>query len=400
MVLRVLVLTLAVATPGAALADRMLSGSLTYRERIALPEGAEVAVEVRGADAAVIAYQTFPAHSVPTAFSLAVPETDLVVTLGLRHEGRLFRAASSQVVPSGTGDADLGEMLAVPYVQTGFGSAFDCGSVAVEVGFLPDGSMRMRWGHEAVGLQAEPTASGARFGDGRDPATFVWSKGDAATVSLRGTELDCVAVPGGRFKMSGGGNEPGWQIEVGPDWITYTGDYGATRRDLPDPVATPMPDGWLWTAGDPPMAVLAQHGPAFDSMTGMPYPWKLTVMTGDTILTGGGGAPEALLLGEWRFEDLGGLGVPDGPTATLRFDPEARAAGHSGCNRYTGTYALTGEGLSFGPMAATRMACAPAAMDLETRVFDALGRTDRFGIDETGALVLFAADVAIARLRR
>jgi len=398
--LRAACLLSAVLIPGSALADRTLSGSLTYLERIAMPEGALVAVEVRGTDAGVVTRQTIPATGVPAAFAVIVPDTNVVLSIGLMHEGRMIRVAPTLVVAAGTVDVDLGELVARPFVQTGFGSAFDCGVATVEVGFLPDGNARMRWGVSVSDLRPEPTASGARYGDGGAPPTFVWSKGDAATVSLHGAELECAVVPEGRFPLSGRGNEPGWWVEVGPDRITYTGDTGAVRRELPSPVAIPLPDGWHWAGGDPALAVVAQHGPATDDATGLPHPWRVTVMTGDTILVGVGGAPEALLLGEWRFEDLGGQGIPDGPPATLRFDAEGHAGGHSGCNRYTGGYALTGEGLTFGPVAATRMACAPAAMDLEMRVFDVLTRTDRFGIDESGALVLHAAGVAIARLRR
>jgi heat shock protein HslJ len=272
-----------------------------------------------------------------------------------------------------------------------------CGPVAVTGAFTQDGAVRMRWGAETAELVADLVMSGRRYSDQR---SFIWLNGEQITVGLQGVELPCTAVPAGRSPIHGGGNEPGWQVEIGPDRITYTGDYGTVRRDLPEPAVIGLPDGWLYAAGEPPLAVLAQHGPAFDTMTGMPYPLRLTVLTGDTILTGGGGAPEALLIGEWRFEDLDGQGVPDGPVATLRVETEGRATGFGGCNRYSGGYLLTGEGLSFGPMAATRMACHPAAMDLERSVFDALGRTDRFGIDETGALILYAADAPIARLRR
>jgi heat shock protein HslJ/membrane-bound inhibitor of C-type lysozyme len=398
--LRPICLALVLVAPGAALADRQLTGAITYPERIALPEGAAVAVEVKGIDGAVITSGTFPAPGIPASFALVVPDSALIVITALVHDGQTVRAAPTQVVPAGTGPIDLAPLRAAPFVATGSASAFDCAPVALEVGFLPDGSAQMRWGASVVDLRPESTASGARYGDGGDPPTFVWSKGERATVSLQGVELTCATVPAGRFPLSGGGNEPGWQVAVGPDRITYTGDYGAVQRDLPDPVAIPLPDGWLYAAGDPPMAVLAQHGPAFDDATGMPYPWRLTVMTGDTILTGGGGPPEALLIGTWRFEDLGGQGVPDGPPATLRLDTQGGATGSGGCNRFTGTYRLTAEGLTFGPLAGTRMACAPAAMDLETRVFDALSRTDRFGIDDTGALILYAADTVLARLMR
>ncbi|MCU0906751.1 MAG: META domain-containing protein [Rhodobacteraceae bacterium] len=396
-----LTLALALAGPGAALADRRLSGAVTYPERIALPEGAEVAVEVLGIDGATLGFSVFPAGGLPAPFALTVPDRDLVVTVMLVHAGRPFRVAPTQVVPAGTGDVGLGDLTArVLAAERGLGSTLDCGPVTVETAFTPDGSVRMRWGGAVAELPHQPAASGARYGDGRDPETFVWFKDDAATVSLHGVALTCVALPAGQAPLSGGATEPGWRVDVLPDRIVYTDDTGAVLRDLPAPRTIHLSDGWLHVAGDPPLGVLVQHGPAVDPMTGMPYPWRLTVMTGDAILTGQGGAPEGLLLGEWRFQDIGGSAVPDGPPATLRFDADWRAGGFGGCNRYSGAYALTAEGISFGAIAATRMACAPAAMDLESRVLDVLGRTDRFGIDDAGALVLYAADTPIARLQR
>ena len=402
--LRPICLSLAVLAPGPVLADRVLTGSLTYLERIALPEGAQVAIEVRATDGGVLVRDTFPAEGVPAAFSVLVPtvdfQTDLIVSAGLEHDGLLFRYAPTQVVPVGAEAVDFGMLRTFPFTQTGFGSALDCGFVVVEVGFTPEGGARMRWGGEAVDLVADLVASGARYGDQRNPASYVWSKGDTAMVSIGGVELSCSTLPAGRFPLAGRGNEPGWLVEIGPDFISYTGGYGAYGRDVMMSAPVALPDGWLYSGGEPPLAVLAQYGPAFDTMTGMPYPWRMTVMTGDTILTGGGGAPEALLIGEWRFEDLGGQGVPDGPTATLRIDGDMRVSGMGGCNRFMGALGLTGETVGFGPIASTQMACPDAAMGLEARVFDALDRTDRFGIDETGALILYALDQPIARLRR
>ncbi|KLU22093.1 heat-shock protein [Caballeronia mineralivorans PML1(12)] len=52
----------------------------------------------------------------------------------------------------------------------------------------------------------------------------------------------------------------------------------------------------------------------------------------------------------------------DGEPITLNFSTQGgqrKTNGFSGCNRFTGTYDLSGGKLSFGPLASTRMACAP-----------------------------------------
>ncbi|WP_213763537.1 META domain-containing protein [Caballeronia sp. dw_19] len=55
-------------------------------------------------------------------------------------------------------------------------------------------------------------------------------------------------------------------------------------------------------------------------------------------------------------------GSVGGAPITLNFSTlggQRKANGFSGCNRFTGTYDLAGGELSFGPLASTRMACAP-----------------------------------------
>ncbi|CAH2770001.1 MAG: Heat shock protein [uncultured Caballeronia sp.] len=55
-------------------------------------------------------------------------------------------------------------------------------------------------------------------------------------------------------------------------------------------------------------------------------------------------------------------GSAGGAPITLNFSTQGgqrKANGFSGCNRFTGTYDLIDGKLSFGPLASTRMACAP-----------------------------------------
>ena len=68
--------------------------------------------------------------------------------------------------------------------------------------------------------------------------------------------------------------------------------------------------------------------------------------------------------------------------------PRGRVFGNGSCNRYNGAATLTGESLSFGPIASTMMACPEAIMGQERRLFDTLEQVIGFDIDETGALIL------------
>ncbi|NVO32384.1 META domain-containing protein [Hymenobacter lapidiphilus] len=70
----------------------------------------------------------------------------------------------------------------------------------------------------------------------------------------------------------------------------------------------------------------------------------------------------AALAGEWRIRTLNGAAMPAeaAAEATLNFDTATnKVSGSTGCNRLMGTYATSGTGITFGPMATTRMACSP-----------------------------------------
>ena len=99
----------------------------------------------------------------------------------------------------------------------------------------------------------------------------------------------------------------------------------------------------------------------------------------------------ANLLGEWLVEDISGRGVIDTLQSTLTFDANGRVYGMGGCNRFTGAIKSSANGLSFGPLAATQMACSPAIADQESRYFAALAAV-RSARVEGAFLFLRAAD--------
>ncbi len=113
-----------------------------------------------------------------------------------------------------------------------------------------------------------------------------------------------------------------------------------------------------------------------------------------------GEAAGAIVGPVWVAEDIAGAAVGGEAPITLRLDADGNASGRGGCNGYGGPYTFAGDALSFGPLAATKMACAPAVMDQEQRYFDTLALVTRYAVAADGALVLTTAVGKEIRLRR
>jgi putative lipoprotein len=105
----------------------------------------------------------------------------------------------------------------------------------------------------------------------------------------------------------------------------------------------------------------------------------------------------------WGLEVLNGRPAPagaGGKPVDLTLDPdEGRAAGFSGCNRFTGGYTLEqrpdgSPGLSFGPAAGTMMAC-PEGMELEREFLQTLPKTTGYRL-RGGRLTLLADGAELA----
>lgn len=93
------------------------------------------------------------------------------------------------------------------------------------------------------------------------------------------------------------------------------------------------------------------------------------------------------LAGVWVLEDIGGTGVIDNARATLEFRDSARVAGRGSCNHFSGSVTVSGSTIAFSPLASTRMACAEAVMNQETRYFKALADAERYAIEGTSLLI-------------
>ena len=110
-------------------------------------------------------------------------------------------------------------------------------------------------------------------------------------------------------------------------------------------------------------------------------------------------AQDAALAGsEWRVLGIAGEAVPDGVEPLLRFGAEGSLTGSGGCNRFTAAYAIEGEGLSIGPLAATRMACPEPAMTVEGQLFAAMAAVRGFARDRTDLVLSDEAGAGLVLL--
>jgi heat shock protein HslJ len=102
----------------------------------------------------------------------------------------------------------------------------------------------------------------------------------------------------------------------------------------------------------------------------------------------------------WYLTEV--TGAPVSPMADdkqphILLDPALkRATGYAGCNNFFGSYELDGALLTFGPIGQTRMACPDLETGLETNVFEALGNTRKWKIED-GDLLLFESNAILAR---
>lgn len=376
-------LLLSVAIAGPALA-RDVTGSVAYRERIALPPGAELLVVLNGLFGPVGEVRATPEGQVPLPFSISTEDTGpLTLRAALFSGGAQIWLTAEVPVSEGDGNIDLGTLNLQRHVPLGFATTMQCGDRLVEVGFAGDAA-RLRVGHQVFELPPEVSASGAKFGDGA--GNGFWSKGNRAQVTLGGVDLpECMPVIAPTLPLVARGNEPGWVVTLSHEGVVYSGQDG-TKREVALPAATEADGAIVFDSGED-LVIRVTDSLCRDTMTGMPHPYAVDLKLDGQELSGCGGEPRALLAGVWKLVDLPGVTLPEGAQPTLEIVGDFMS-GAAGCNRFTGGVALSGEGLSLQPGGMTMMACEEPRMKLEQAYMERLGRVGQFDIDEAGRLVL------------
>lgn len=388
----------------------MITARLFYPERVALPGESDLIVNVDAIgphgrrtltrfDSSLDGRQV----PIPLRFSVEPDESGpiLIELYAAIFAGEhLLRLAGPVLVNASGGEADLGRVRLMPPEQAGFGQAWRCGDQDILFGAVGNQPLLGLDG-TVVPLEIAPAASGASYRGADDPDIGVHEKGGEIIVTRSGETLDdCRRVERLRPPLAGGGNEPGWRIEIDEQRIELNSDYGqtVTRAQLIHTGASGRTTRFRGVGDNGAILAAFSHSVCRDSATGMPHPYSVEVQFEDGTLSGCGGRPRQLLTAnDWVVERLGTQTVPDSGEdeealeITLEFDEQGRVSGRSACNRYTAGYELTGERLSIDLAAATRMACSEPRMMLEDRFLELLAGVEHFNIGQDGELILIGS---------
>ncbi len=185
----------------------LIRGELASRERIALPnEGVGIIELTRAKDGRVLAEQRLPlaGRQIPVPFELRVQreafedEAIYFVRGAIALNGRTRWLSDPVEVRAHPSPINAGTLLLKPYEPVAFSSPLVCGDRSANVGVGRVGQrefLQLTIEGERFELYESITASGARYEAVNDPRTYVWFKGQRATLTVRGkTYPECVVA--------------------------------------------------------------------------------------------------------------------------------------------------------------------------------------------------------------
>ncbi|MGZ8311916.1 MAG: META domain-containing protein [Allosphingosinicella sp.] len=193
------------------------------------------------------------------------------------------------------------------------------------------------------------------------------------------------------------GTEPFWAVTIANGQMAFDAPDGP-RFSVPAPPPRTTFNGHRYETSRLTMGVT--HGVCSDGMSDRRYADTVMVIVDGRTLNGCGGAilaPETLADTSWAISEIDGLTV-EGDEYFVQFDAD-RMSGKAGCNRFSGSYSVSGETMILGPVAATRMACPGPRMEHERRALQVLSGAVRVMHPDGDTLVL-TGNGGTLRLRR
>lgn len=185
----------------------LIRGELASRERIALAAESVAIVELtRAEDGRVIAEQRLPLshRQVPVAFELQAQRAAFeggaiyLVRGAIALNGRTRWLSDPVEVRAQPGPVNVGTLILKPYEPVAFSSPLVCGDRRASVGIGRNGQrefLQLTVEGERFELYEAITASGSRYEAVNDARTYVWFKGQRATLTVRGvTYPECVVA--------------------------------------------------------------------------------------------------------------------------------------------------------------------------------------------------------------
>jgi heat shock protein HslJ len=196
------------------------------------------------------------------------------------------------------------------------------------------------------------------------------------------------------------GNEPGWSVTITKSAIefrTIDGEMIAISP-VPQPQRQGRTETYSGEANGQAFSLVVSDAVCVDSMSGLPYPNTVSISLGESRMNGCGGNPATLLQGDWSIVAVNGSDLSGPQLPTLSFDANGGLAGGGFCNRFFGSYELSGERLTIGGMGSTQMACEEALMKQEALLLGSLSKVDSFVV-EPGKMLALKGQEAMIELR-
>ncbi|WP_417445454.1 META domain-containing protein [Kangiella sp.] len=284
-------------------------------------------------------------------------------------------------------------------LQQRVSAEFICSHLLVKTDFFGD-DLTLTIEDKSYQLSQTPSASGSKF-ENKATNTLFWQKGDSATLEFNGQRFsNCEKVTIQRsdtaskkltLPFTARGNEPGWLLTVNNDQFELIADYGQTTISDVFAKQPLLRVGHMleMKSEQGNLTLLAENKLCHDSMSGVPYPYTVSIKTEEETLIGCGGEPRSLLTkNSWSVLTVANNMLAEESRISLNFNAESQLSGIASCNRYTSSYNLTGEGLTVSPITTTLMACEPSLMEQEANFLKHLANVSRFDITEHGQLIL------------
>jgi len=294
--------------PSASPSATPIHGTATYVERIKMPAGASLRVELVDAASGepVATSLRRDVAGPPIAFSVNPPSGRgaqagyalHAVLLGPRGE-RWFETPAPVLAIDGVElrMRRVADGVAPPAAQAGRDTAhWECGELGVMSRYADAaGRVALSFNGRTLTLPVARAASGARYADAH--GNEFWTKGATGRLTLAGdTARDCVeaaqASPWNQAAARGVvfravGNEPGWAAEVAgtPPSLDATLDYGEHRLRLP---LIPVTGGFNGSDDGHPLRLRIERTSCRDDMSGQAFEARVTLDAGGRVYRGCG----------------------------------------------------------------------------------------------------------------
>ncbi|WP_372965174.1 META domain-containing protein [Marinobacter sp.] len=271
---------------------------------------------------------------------------------------------------------------------------YRCGQLDLTLTDIQEnGLLGIEYLNKRVLLKPSAIDEGALYVAPGDAETRFWAKGERATLTLKGDILPECLEPGAiESSFRAMGTEPDWTAHIENGQASLTLPYDGEVLEgvwLQETVSNRHGRAYEAKVDERRIEITVARQLCEDAMAGSQYPAQVRLTIDGETFQGCGGDRERLLRGaEWVVEDLAGEGIIDRSMMTLRFFGDNRISGRASCNRYMGSYALSGEGLTFGALGSTMMACHEPLMNQEQKFLKLMSDVVTGRIGKNGELLL------------